>query len=342
MKTLIALSALLARSTPLFISLVAGVTFLVPDLFAWVRGDVQTLVLGLIMLTMGMTLKTDDFKALGAHPWHIGVGTVAQFVIMPGVAWALVHLLGLPKALAVGLLLVGCCPGGVSSNIMCYLCKGDVAFSLGITIVSTVLAPVMTPLLMLFLAGETVEVDALGMFRSILLVTILPVAVGTALNTTLGRRAGYVEAMKVMPGVSVLALACIVGGVVSAQGTNFFRGGLWIFLAVFLHNALGYVMGYASGVLARFTEPRRRSVALEVGMQNAGLATVLAARHFPLLPEAAVAAAVSCVWHSVTGALTAGIFNAVDRLLRRELGNPHQEYASLRGEGVRIGRKARG
>ena len=302
---------------PLIVSLAAVAAFFWPPLFGWVRGDTQTLILGAIMLTMGMTLKTSDFKALTIKPWSIGIGTVAQFVIMPGVAWSLVHLLGLPKGLAVGLILVGCCPGGVSSNIMCFLCKGDVAFSLGITIVSTILAPVMTPALMLLLAGETVDIDAIGMFRSILMVTIGPVAVGTACNAFFGGKSWYLKLMKFMPHLSVICLACIVGGVVSAQGTNFFKGGVWIFLAVFLHNALGYILGYFSGLAAGFPEPRRRSVALEVGMQNAGLATVLAARHFPTLPEAAVASAVSCVWHSVTGAFTAGIFNALDRWLRK-------------------------
>ncbi len=311
------ISALLAKWTPLFVSLAAVGAYFAPGAFGWVRGDVQTAVLGVIMLTMGMTLTGDDFRGLAAKPLDILIGSLAQFCFMPLIAWTLVRVAGMPRALGVGLMLVGCCPGGVSSNIMSFLCKGDVAFSVGLTTVSTLLAPLATPLLMLWLAGENVDIDAAGMFSSILLVTLLPVGAGFALNTLFGRRAGYGEAMKVMPGVAVVGLACIVGGVVSAHGARFLESGWLIFLAVFLHNALGYVLGYAAGVAARFNRPKRRTVSIEVGMQNAGLATVLAGRHFPAMPEAALASAVSCVWHSVSGAMLAGVFNALDAMAAR-------------------------
>lgn len=309
------LSAWLAKWTPLFVSLVAVLSYFAPGVFGWVRGDAQTAVLGVIMLTMGMTLRGEDFRVLASRPLDIAIGAVAQFTIMPLVALGLVRLLGLPRPVAAGLMLVGCCPGGVSSNIMSFLCKGDVAFSVGMTTLSTLVAPVMTPLLMLFLAGESVNVDAVGMFRSILIVTLLPVAAGFALNSAFGRREGYQEAMKVMPGVAVVGLACIVGGVVSAHGAAMVKSGALIFLGVFLHNGIGYALGYMTGVVARFSGPKRRTVSIEVGMQNAGLATVLAGKHFPAMPEAAIASAVSCVWHSVSGALLAGLFNAADALL---------------------------
>jgi BASS family bile acid:Na+ symporter len=305
-------SAWLAKWTPLFISLVAVGAYFVPGAFGWVRGYTQTAVLGVIMLTMGMTLKAEDFRILLSRPLDILIGALAQFTLMPLIAWTLVHALGLPKAVGVGLMLVGCCPGGVSSNIMSFLCKGDVAFSVGMTTLSTLAAPVMTPLLMLWLAGESVDVDAVGMFKSILLVTIMPIALGYVLNAMFEHRSGYRETMKVMPGVAVLGLACIVGGVVSAHGESIVKSGALIFVGVFLHNSLGYLFGYLSGLAARFTQPKRRTVSIEVGMQNAGLATVLAGKHFPAMPEAAVASAVSCVWHSVSGALLAGVFNAAD------------------------------
>ena len=316
-RILQSISAWLAKWTPAFISCVAVATYFVPDAFAWVRGYTQTAVLGVIMLTMGMTLKTEDFRILLSRPLDIAIGSLAQFTLMPLIAWALVHALGLPKAVGVGLMLVGCCPGGVSSNIMSFLCKGDVAFSVGLTTLSTLAAPLTTPLLMLWLAGESVDVDAIGMFKSILLVTILPVVAGFSLNAAFGQRGGYREAMKVMPGVAVLGLACIVGGVVSAHGGKIVQSGALVFVGVFLHNTLGYVFGYITGVLARFNRPKRRTVSIEVGMQNAGLATVLAGRHFPALPEAAIASAVSCVWHSISGALLAGVFNALDALVEK-------------------------
>ena len=317
MKTLQTVSAWLSKWTPLFVALVAVEAYFAPATFAWVRGDVQTAVLGVIMLAMGMTLKGEDFRILASRPLDLTIGAVAQFTLMPLIAWTLVHLLGLPKPVGVGLMLVGCCPGGVSSNIMSFLCKGDVAFSVGMTTISTLLAPVVTPLLMLYLAGESVDVDAVGMFKSILIVTILPVMIGFGLNTAFGRRAAYGEVMKIMPGVAVIGLACIVGGVVSAHGARFASSGALVFLGVFLHNSLGYVLGFAVGVASRFSQPKRRTISIEVGMQNAGLATVLAGKHFPAMPEAAIASAVSCVWHSVSGALLAGIFNVADSLLAR-------------------------
>ena len=317
MKLLQKISAWLAKWTPLFISCVAVGAYFVPGVFGWVRGYAQTAVLGVIMLTMGMTLKTEDFKILVARPLDIAIGALAQFTLMPLIAWTLVHTLGLPKAVGVGLILVGCCPGGVSSNIMSFLCKGDVAFSVGMSTLSTLAAPLMTPLLMLWLAGESVDIDAIGMFKSILIVTLLPVAGGFALNSAFGRRGGYQETMKIMPGVAVLGLACIVGGVVSAHGAAMVKSGALIFLGVLLHNTAGYVLGYLSGVAAHFSQPKRRTVSIEVGMQNAGLATVLAGRHFPAMPETAVVSAVSCVWHSVSGALLAGVFNALDSVRLR-------------------------
>jgi len=236
---------------------------------------------------------------------------------MPLLAVGITHLFGLDRGIAIGLILVGCCPGGVSSNIMTFLCKGDVAFSVGMTTVSTLLAPLTTPLLMLYLAGEMVKVDAMGMFKSVLIVTLLPVGLGFLLNKAFGKRQGYGEMMKVMPGVAVIGLACIVGGVMAAYGGQILKSGAWIFAAVFMHNSLGYALGYASGVAARFSRPKKRTISIEVGMQNAGLATVLAGKHFPACPEAAIASAVSCVWHSISGALLAGVFNFLDRLTER-------------------------
>ena len=171
----------------------------------------------------------------------------------------------------------------------------------------------MTPLLMLWLAGESIDVDAAGMFRSILFVTILPVAIGAFCNGKWGNRPAYAEACKIMPGLSVIGLACIVGGVTAAKGSSFFSSGALIFLTVFLHNSLGYVLGYLTARGARMSKAKRRTLSIEVGMQNAGLATVLAGRHFPMLPDAAVASAICCVWHSISGTLLAGIYNATDR-----------------------------
>ena len=266
MKPLQIFSAWLSKWTPAVVAAAAVMSFFVPAAFGWVRGNVQTSLLGLIMLTMGLTLTGEDFKILASRPLDIAIGTVAQFTLMPLIAYVLVHVMGLPKAVGVGLILVGCCPGGVSSNIMSFLCKGDVAFSVGMTTLSTLMAPVMTPLLMLWLAGESVDVDAVGMFTSILFVTILPVAIGFGVNAVFGHKSGFLEAKKLLPGIAVLGLACIVGGVVSAHGQKFAQSGIMTFVAVFCHNTLGYVLGYASGVIARFNDSKRRTISIEVGM----------------------------------------------------------------------------
>ena len=320
-------SRLLASQTSAFVILVAIITFWEPALFMWVKGNVQTAILGIIMLTMGMTLTPEDFKILAARPLDILIGACAQYTVMPLLAFSLVRTLRLPDGIAIGLILVGCCPGGVSSNIMSFLCRGDVAFSVGMTTASTLLAPVLTPFLVLHLSGSSIDVDAWGMFRSILMVTVLPVAIGAVANWRFGKRQQYQELCKVMPGVSVIGLACIVGSVISFNGKHFFTSGVMIFLAVFLHNSLGYLLGYLMGVVTRMNQAKKRTIALEVGMQNAGLATNLSMQHFQALPEAAIASAVSCVWHSISGTLLAGLFLLMDKLreryvARKASGNP--------------------
>ncbi len=316
LKIFQALSQCLAHYTSLFVIGIAVVTFFFPHLFDWVRGNTQTVILGIIMLTMGLTLTTADFKILARRPLDIFIGACAQFVIMPCVAYLLVHVWHLDPALALGILLVGCCPGGVSSNIMSYLCHGDVAFSVGMTCASTLLAPVMTPLLMQLTAGEIIHIDAVGMFTNILIVTILPVAIGCTLNYLYSRRTWFPTLQSLMPGISVTCLAIIVGGVISTVHDDLVARGLmlflWTFAVVFCHNSLGYLLGYMAGRLARFNTAKKRTISIEVGMQNAGLATVLATNFFAAQPLAVLPCAISCAWHSISGTILAGIYLKCD------------------------------
>ena len=308
----------LAANASLFIIAIALLTFFVPELFEWVRGTTQTVILGIIMLTMGLTLTTQDFRILAKRPFDILVGACAQFFIMPCVAYLLVHVFRLEPALALGILLVGCCPGGVSSNIMSYLCHGDVAFSVGMTCVSTLLAPVMTPLLMQLTAGEIIEIDAIGMFLNILIVTIIPVSLGCFLNYTFSKRKVFPTLQSLMPGLSVICLSCIVGGVVSTAHDDLVSRGLmlfvWTFAVVFCHNSLGYLFGWLSGKLAKFSTAKKRTISIEVGMQNAGLATVLAGNFFAAQPLAVLPCAISCAWHSISGTILAGLFQKYDKI----------------------------
>ncbi len=312
LRHLQAISRFLANYTSAFIIAVAVLAFFMPQAFDWVRGITQTVILGIIMLTMGLTLTTDDFRILARRPLDVFIGTCAQFIIMPGVAYLLVRVWHLDPALALGILLVGCCPGGVSSNIMSYLCHGDVAFSVGMTCASTLLAPVMTPLLMQITAGEIIEIDAAGMFLNILIVTIIPVGIGCGLNYVYGRRSYFPTLQSLMPGVSVTALACIVGGVISTVHDDLLERGLflflWTFMVVFCHNSLGYLLGWVAGRLAGFNTAKKRTVSIEVGMQNAGLATVLAGHFFAAQPLAVLPCAISCAWHSISGTILAGFF----------------------------------
>lgn len=301
-------SKLLARRTSLFVILAAAAAFWSPGAFAWVKGDAQSAVLGLIMLSMGLTLSARDFAILAKSPGAMAVGAVAQYTVMPLLAWGVAKALHLPPELAAGLVLVGCCPGGVSSNVMSFLCKGDVAYSVGMTAVSTLLAPLATPFLTALLANAQVEVDAVGMFKSILWLTLLPVAAGGAANALFGRTRGFAALLEIMPGVAVAGLMCIVGGVAAHDGQAFLRAGAVIFLAIFLHNTGGYVLGWCTAALFRMGRARRKTLSIEVGMQNAGMATVLAHRHFAAAPGAEAIAAASCVYHSITGALLAGLF----------------------------------
>ena len=307
------ISQLLASKASLFVIATALFTFFVPTTFKWVSGYTQTVILGVIMLTMGLTLTTQDFKILFSRPGDIFIGACAQFTIMPLVAWALTRMFHLDTSMAIGIILVGCCPGGVSSNIMSFLCKGDVAFSVGMTTASTLLAPIVTPLLVLWLAGQSVDVDAVGMFINILIVTIIPVGIGFALNVWLGNKPQFKTTQSVMPGLSVICLACIVGGVISSVHNQLIDNGLMLFLmtfgVVFCHNTIGYLLGFATGKLFKFNIAKKRTISIEVGMQNAGLATNLATNFFMATnPLAVVPCAISCAWHSISGTILAGIF----------------------------------
>lgn len=299
--------------------------FIIPDTFCWVRGDVSSVILGIIMLTMGLTLTVDDFKMLASRPGDILIGACAQYTIMPLLAFCLTVAFGLNPYLAVGIILVGCCPGGVSSNIMSYLCRGDVAYSVGMTTASTLLAPLMTPLLVWWLADTRIEVDTLGMFKNILLITLLPVTIGFAVNYLIGKKEYFKDVQRVMPGISVTCLALIVGGVVTQVKPQLMISGISLFLlmicVVFCHNTFGYILGYNIGRLFNFNTAKKRTLSIEVGMQNAGMATVLATSFFAneaalaQNPEAilcVVPCAISCAYHSISGTVLANIFAARD------------------------------
>ncbi len=306
MEFLRKLSDFFGRHMSVIVICMALLALLKPEAVGFIKTSYVNTLLGIVMFGMGLTLKLSDFRVVFSHPRDVVIGFVAQFTIMPLLAFALSRCFNLSPELTVGVILVGTCPGGTSSNVMTYLAKGDVALSVGMTAVSTVLAPVATPLLTYLYAGQTVDVNLLSMFMSIIQVVILPIALGFAINKFFPRFTA--NAVGVLPLVSTLAIVAIVGAVVSANASKLLTCGMVVLCVVVVHNILGYTLGYTAGKVLRMSESKCRTVAIEVGMQNSGLATSLATVHFAQYPLATIPGAVFSVWHNVSGAMLASIF----------------------------------
>jgi len=288
--------------------LAAAVLALVfPDVFAMIRPTVINYLLGVVMFGMGLTLNLQDFKIVFRRPKDVVIGCLAQFTIMPLLAWGLSRLFSLDEALALGVVLVGCCPGGTASNVITYLAKGDLALSVGMTGVSTLLAPLLTPLMTWALAGKSVDVDVTGMLLSILCVVILPIAVGLVVKWFWPKFTEQVT--DYLPAFSSIAIAYIVAIVIAANANKLMVGGLLIIVVVMLHNVCGLALGYLIGRLLRLSEPKKRAVSIEVGMQNSGLASSLATIHFAAYPMATIPGAIFSVWHNISGATIARIYS---------------------------------
>ena len=285
---------------------VAVFAFLFPEALRGVRPTVINYLLGLVMFGMGLTLNLQDFKIVFSRPKDVIIGCLAQFTIMPLMAWLLARLFQLDEALALGVVLVGCCPGGTASNVITYLAKGDLALSVGMTGVSTLLAPFMTPLLTWALAGKSVDVDVASMFLSILWVVILPIVVGLTVKWLWPRFTE--QATDYLPAFSSIAIAMIVAIIISANADKLMTGGWLIMIVVMLHNLSGLGLGYLVGLLLGLYAPKQRAISIEVGMQNSGLASSLATMHFAAYPLATIPGALFSVWHNISGALVAYLY----------------------------------
>ncbi|MDY6418754.1 MAG: bile acid:sodium symporter family protein [Bacteroidales bacterium] len=277
-----------------------------PEVVGHLKPSLINPLLGVIMFGMGLTLKVEDFRVVFTRPKDVLVGCLAQFTVMPLLAFALSRLFGLDEALTIGVILVGCCPGGTASNVITYLAKGDLALSVGMTATSTLLAPLLTPLLVLLLVGETVDVNVLGMLLSILWVVILPIVLGLLVKRLLPKATE--QATAYLPAVSTIAICLIVMIVIAANAHKLLAGGWIVILVVMLHNILGLTVGYLIGLLLKMTPAKRRAISVEVGMQNSGLASSLATLHFAAFPMATVPGAIFSVWHNISGAVVARFF----------------------------------
>lgn len=284
----------------------AVLALLFPGVLQQVPTKVINYLLGVVMFGMGLTLRLQDFKIVFSRPKDVVIGCLAQFTVMPLLAWGLARLFSLDEALALGVVLVGCCPGGTASNVITYLAKGDLALSVGMTGVSTLLAPFLTPLLTWALAGKSVNVDVASMFLSILWVVILPIVVGLIIKALWPK---FTEkAVDYLPAFSSVAIALIVAIIIAANADKLLAGGLVIVLVVMLHNISGLGVGYLIGRLLGLSEPKKRAISIEVGMQNSGLASSLATLHFAAYPLATIPGAIFSVWHNISGAVVAYLY----------------------------------
>lgn len=299
-----------------------ALAWVVPDLFAWVSdGSVRpfgqsviALLLGVIMLGMGLTLTTADFRRVLALPGPVMAGVLLQFTVMPLSGWALAHLFALPVGLAVGLILVACCPGGTASNVVTYLARANLALSVTMTMASTLVAIVLTPVLTGWLAGVFVEIDRWNLFREMVAVVLLPVVVGVALNRLFPRLVERV--VPVAPLISIVAVILIVASIIAQSKTLIVEHAGVLLLAVLLLHVSGFALGYVLSRLLGLGEAERRTISIEVGMQNSGLGSSLASTpafqaQFGGAMQAALApvpSAISAIYHVVIGSLLAAMW----------------------------------
>ena len=303
-KFLAALSAFLGKTFAVWVILFAAIAYFYPAEFTFLAPYISIL-LGIVMFGMGLTLRAKDFSEVFTRPFDVVIGILGQFVIMPCLAWALCKVLGLPDEIAVGVILVGCCPGGTSSNVMTFLARGDVALSVSITACTTVLAPFVTPALIYLFASQWVEVSMSAMFLSIVKIVIVPIVLGIVVNALFGKVVRH--AVLCLPIISVVAIVSIVCAVVAVSHDRLAETGILIFVVVILHNCLGYLLGYLLGRIFGLSLHKRKTLSIEIGMQNSALGVALAMANFS--PLSAVPSAIFSVWHNISGPIIATIYN---------------------------------
>ncbi|HEX2630769.1 MAG TPA: bile acid:sodium symporter family protein [Chitinophagaceae bacterium] len=257
---------------------VATIAMYFPQYFKTVGGKESSffipILLQMIMFGMGTELSLNDFAKVMRMPKGVIVGIVCHYTIMPLVGFAVAHLFNFPAEIAAGIILIGCCPSGLASNVMCYLAKANLALSVSVTTVSTLLAPFLTPLLMKLLGGSYVTIDLWAMVWDITKIVIIPIAAGLAFHYILRGKIKWLD--KVMPVISMVGIALVLLVITAAGRDNLLKVGGLLIVATFIHNMSGYFLGYWSARLLKFPESDCRTIALEVGMQNAGLASALA------------------------------------------------------------------
>ena len=290
---------------------VAALALFAPRTCLWIQTSWINYLLMIVMFGMGLTLRLEDFVIVFRRPKDIITGCIAQFTVMPLLAFVLGKGFHLEAGLLAGVILVGTCPGGTASNVMTYLSNGDVPLSVGMTSVNTLLSPFLTPMITFLLLRTTVRVDVASMFFSIIKVVIIPIVVGFIVNRFWGKYKEKISDM--LPFVSVAAITLIVAAVVSHNAGRILETGAIVFIVVILHNTLGYAVGFVLGKILNLPMKKKKALAIEIGMQNSGLATSLAGTAFPDLAMATVPGAIFSVWHNISGALLANVLRRLDQ-----------------------------
>lgn len=291
--------------------------FFKPQYFSWMT-NYTSIFLGLAMFGMGTTIDLSNLKDIIKHPKEIGIGVLLQFALMPLIAFILCHIFRLPKDIALGVILVGSCPGGTASNVMTHIAGGDVTLSVTMTTISTLLAPFLTPLLVFLTAGAWVEVSLMAMFITVVKVILIPVFLGIIINKILGKKMEYVSPF--LPLVSSLAIILIISGIIALNSDKILESGLLVTMIVFLHNILGLLSALLACKLLKIEYKKSTAIAIEVGMQNSGLAVSLATANFAASPLASLAGAIFSVIHNLTGSVFA---NARKKKFNKKIDNKH-------------------
>ncbi|OTG85071.1 bile acid:sodium symporter family protein [Acinetobacter sp. ANC 4648] len=316
MLVILRFSQFIQKTFALWVILFAGIAMLVPEAFVWLKTYI-TWMLGIIMFGMGMTMTLADFKSVLQSPKAVFIGVVAQFVVMPALAYLLCKLFQLPAEIAIGVILVGCCPGGTASNVITYMAKGNTALSVACTSVSTLLAPLLTPAIFYLLASQWLKIDATSMFVSILQVVLVPILLGLMTRAVLKQKVE--QYIQVMPLISVVAIVAIVAAIIGGSKAAILQSGVLILAVVILHNGLGYLLGFGISRFFKLPYADCKAVAVEVGMQNSGLGVALAAVHFAASPVTAVPSAIFSLWHNISGPALATYWAAkADKLKNKQ------------------------
>lgn len=302
MSGFLKLSQWIQKTFAFWVVLFSALALWTPDAFIWLKAYIPWM-LGIIMFGMGMTMSASDFKSVLHSPKAVGIGVAAQFLVMPGLAYLLCKLFALPPEIAVGVILVGCCPGGTASNVITFMAKGNTALSVACTSVSTLLAPVLTPAIFYVLASQWVDINAWSMLLSVLQVVLVPILMGLIVRSLFQKQAE--ASAQLMPLISVAAIVAIVAAIIGGSKAQILESGLLILAVVALHNALGCLLGFWAARIFQLPYADCKAVSIEVGMQNSGLGVALAAAHFAASPITAVPSAIFSLWHNISGSILA-------------------------------------